>query len=57
MIDGKRVIVVLPAHNAGKTLEQTIAEIPSGAVDECLAVDDASPDDTVTQARRPAVRA
>jgi hypothetical protein len=30
MIDGKRVIVVLPAHNSGKTLERTIAEIPPG---------------------------
>jgi glycosyltransferase involved in cell wall biosynthesis len=52
MIDGKRVIVVLPAYNAGKTLERTIAEIPLGVVDECLVVDDASRDDTVTQARR-----
>ncbi len=52
MIDGKRVIVVLPAYNAGKTLERTIAEIPPGIVDECLVVDDASRDDTVSQARR-----
>ena len=49
MIDGKRVIVVLPAYNAGKTLERTIAEIPPGIVDECLVVDDASRDDTVAQ--------
>ena len=49
MIDGKRVIVVLPAYNAGKTLERTIAEIPPGIVDECLVVDDASRDDTVSQ--------
>ncbi len=52
MIDGKRVIVVLPAYNAGKTLERTIAEIPPGIVDGCLVVDDASRDDTVSQARR-----
>ena len=52
MIDGKRVIVVLPAYNAAKTLERTIAEIPPGIVDECLVVDDASRDDTVAQARR-----
>ena len=52
MIDGKRVVVVLPAYNAGKTLERTIAEIPPGIVDECLVVDDASADDTVAQARR-----
>ena len=52
MIEGKRVIVVLPAYNAGKTLERTISEIPPGIVDECLVVDDASRDDTVAQARR-----
>src|SRR5208282_2198440 len=52
MINGRRVIVVLPAYNAGKTLERTIAEIPPGIVDECLVVDDASRDDTVAQARR-----
>jgi glycosyltransferase involved in cell wall biosynthesis len=52
MIDGKRVIVVLPAYNAAKTLERTIAEIPREIADECLVVDDASRDDTVAQARR-----
>jgi len=52
MINGRRVIVVLPAYNAGKTLERTIAEIPPGIVDECLVVDDDSRDDTVAQARR-----
>jgi glycosyltransferase involved in cell wall biosynthesis len=52
MIDGKRVIVVLPAYNAAKTLERTIAEIPPGVVDDCLVVDDASRDETVIQAGR-----
>ncbi len=52
MISGKRVIVVLPAYNAGRTLERTIAEIPPGIVDELLLVDDASGDDTVEVARR-----
>ena len=52
MINGNRVIVVLPAYNAGKTLEQTIADVPPGIVDEFLLVDDASRDDTVDQARR-----
>jgi glycosyltransferase involved in cell wall biosynthesis len=52
MIDGKRVIVVLPAFNAARTLERTINEIPPGIVDEHLVVDDASRDDTVAQARR-----
>jgi glycosyltransferase involved in cell wall biosynthesis len=52
MIDGKTVIVVLPAYNAAKTLEKTLAEVPPGIVDEFLLVDDASRDDTVEQARR-----
>lgn len=52
MINGKRVVVVLPAYNAGRTLERTIAEIPPGVVDELLLVDDASGDDTVEVAKR-----
>ena len=52
MINGKTVIVVLPAYNAAKTLEKTIADVPPGIVDEFLVVDDASRDDTVEQARR-----
>lgn len=52
MIDGKRVMVVLPAYNAGRTLEQTISEIPMSIVDDLLLVDDASGDDTVEVAER-----
>lgn len=52
MINGKRVMAVLPAYNAGRTLERTIAEIPPGIVDEILLVDDASGDDTVEVAER-----
>ena len=52
MIDGKRVMVVLPAYNAGRTLEKTISEIPMRIVDELLLVDDASGDDTVAVAER-----
>ena len=52
MINGKRVMVVLPAYNAGRTLERTIADIPSEVVDDLLLVDDASGDDTVEVARR-----
>ena len=52
MINGKRVIVVLPAYNAGRTLERTISEIPPGIVDDLLLVDDASGDDTVEVAQR-----
>ncbi len=46
MIDGKRVIVVLPAYNAEKTLEATVREIPC-VVDEIVLVDDQSGDATV----------
>ncbi len=52
MINGKTVMVVLPAYNAGRTLERTIADIPPGIVDELLLVDDASGDDTVEVAER-----
>src|SRR5215208_327721 len=45
-------MVVLPAYNAGRTLEKTIAEIPMTVVDELLLVDDASGDDTVAVAER-----
>lgn len=50
-MNGKRVIVVMPAYNAARTLERTISDIPPGVVDEFLLVDDASRDDTVEQAR------
>lgn len=52
MINGKRIMVVLPAYNAGRTLERTIADIPPGLVDDLLLVDDASGDDTVEVAER-----
>jgi glycosyltransferase involved in cell wall biosynthesis len=46
MINGKKVIVVLPAYNAGQTLESTYAEIPRDIVDGVILVDDASSDGT-----------
>ncbi len=52
MVNGKRVMVVLPAYNAARTLERTVAEIPPGIVDDVFLVDDASHDDTVALARR-----
>lgn len=51
MIHQQRVIVVLPAYNAAKTLEQTYREIPIDVVDEVILVDDASHDETVALAR------
>jgi glycosyltransferase involved in cell wall biosynthesis len=47
VLDGRKVIVVLPAYNAARTLKQTIDEIPAGIVDEIILTDDASRDDTV----------
>jgi len=42
----------MPAYNAAKTLEKTVAEIPREIVDEILLVDDASSDETVKLADR-----
>jgi glycosyltransferase involved in cell wall biosynthesis len=52
MLQGKRVIVILPAYNAAKTLERTYVEIPHDIVDEVILTDDASQDATVNLARR-----
>lgn len=52
MYNGKKVVVVLPAYRAAKTLEQTYREIPFDLVDEVVLVDDRSPDDTVEVARK-----
>jgi len=52
MIHGKRVLVVLPAYNAEKTLERTNSEIPRDVVDDVILVDDASRDGTVELSRR-----
>ncbi|OGS04184.1 MAG: glycosyl transferase family 2 [Elusimicrobia bacterium RIFCSPLOWO2_12_FULL_59_9] len=47
-----KVIAVLPAYNAEKTLEKTVGDIPPGVVDEVILVDDASEDRTVEISRR-----
>jgi glycosyltransferase involved in cell wall biosynthesis len=51
MINGKRIIVVLPAYNAESTLEATVREIPE-IVDETILVDDRSTDQTVKLAHQ-----
>ncbi|NMC51614.1 glycosyltransferase family 2 protein [Candidatus Kuenenbacteria bacterium] len=51
MHPGKRVIAVLPAYNAEKTLKKTLDDIPKDWVDEIILVDDASGDKTVELAR------
>lgn len=52
MINGKKIVVVLPAYNAQDTLEQTYAEINLAVVDEVILVDDASRDNTIQEAER-----
>jgi len=52
MYNTKKVVVVMPAYNAGKTIEKTFAEIPFPLVDEVILCDDASKDDTVDVAKK-----
>jgi len=49
---GKKVVVVMPAYNAEKTLERTLDDIDRSWVDEIILVDDGSRDGTVELARR-----
>jgi glycosyltransferase involved in cell wall biosynthesis len=46
-----RVIAVMPAYNAERTLASTLADMPAGCVDEIILVDDGSTDRTVEVAR------
>ena len=50
MYKDKKVVVVLPAYNASRTLAKTYAEIPKDIVDEVVLCDDASRDNTVQEA-------
>jgi glycosyltransferase involved in cell wall biosynthesis len=51
MLHNTKIVVVMPAYNASKTLEMTYREIPLDVVDEVILVDDASRDDTAEKAR------
>jgi glycosyltransferase involved in cell wall biosynthesis len=51
MIDGKRIVVVLPAYNAEQTLVRTFKELPADYLDAVVLVDDGSHDRTVQVAR------
>ncbi|PIP69167.1 glycosyl transferase family 2 [Candidatus Nomurabacteria bacterium CG_4_9_14_0_2_um_filter_32_10] len=52
MTTKSKVIVILPALNAEKTLEKTVQDISKNIVDEIILVDDGSTDDTVNIAKR-----
>jgi len=56
MLNGKKIVVVLPAYNAALTLERTYNEIPFDLVDEVVLVDDHSKDDTSEVGRRLGIR-
>lgn len=47
-----KVIAIMPAYNAAKTIERTLADIPPKSVDQIILVDDHSRDDTVVVARK-----
>jgi len=52
MLNGKKIVVVLPAYNAEKTIERTFQEIPRDIVDEVILVDDHSKDNTIAAAKK-----
>ena len=52
MLNNKKIVVVLPAYNAGLTLEKTYHEIPFQIVDEIILVDDFSTDNTIEVAKK-----
>jgi glycosyltransferase involved in cell wall biosynthesis len=52
MIDNKKIIVVMPAYNAAKTLIRTYNELPMGIVDDVIIVDDNSNDATFECAKK-----
>jgi glycosyltransferase involved in cell wall biosynthesis len=51
MYSNKKVIVVMPAYNAAKTVRKTYSEIPLHIVDEVILVDDKSTDETIKVAQ------
>ena len=51
MINKQKIIVVLPAYNAEKTILKVLSEIPTDIVDEVILVDDHSTDKTVKKAQ------
>ena len=56
VISGQKLVVVMPAYNAEKTLRQTYSELPLEYVDEVILVDDASGDNTARIAEELGIR-
>ncbi|HOZ51376.1 MAG TPA: glycosyltransferase family 2 protein [Chitinophagaceae bacterium] len=52
MLNNKKIVIVLPAYNAAKTLERTYKEIPFDIVDDVVLVDDVSKDNTIEVANQ-----
>lgn len=52
MLNGRKIVVVMPAYNAAKTLRRTYEELPGQVVDAIVLVDDASDDGTASLARQ-----
>ena len=55
LVNGNKIVVVLPAYNAAKTLEATVCELPD-LVDETILVDDGSSDETASLGRKLGLR-
>jgi len=51
MLNGKKIVVVMPAYNAEQTLEKTHKDIPKGIVDKIILIDDRSNDRTAAKAK------
>ncbi|HKZ32246.1 MAG TPA: glycosyltransferase, partial [Vicinamibacteria bacterium] len=47
----EKIVIVMPAYNAARTIEETFRAIPEGYYDEIVVVDDHSRDDTMDRAR------
>jgi len=56
MLSGKRIVVVMPAYNAERTLKQTYGELPHEYIDAVVLVDDASGDQTARVAEELGIR-
>ncbi|MBN1187430.1 MAG: glycosyltransferase family 2 protein [Bacteroidales bacterium] len=57
MLNGKKIIVVLPAYNAEETIGKTYNELPFDIVDDVLLVDDNSSDETISIAKKLGIKA